>query len=131
MTAAPENSPTLRIFVVEDHSDSLELLRIYLEYCDYIVLSARSKTEALKEMPIADCDLLISNIGLPDGNGWDLIKEAGTLRPRYAIAMSGFGMEADCERSADAGFRHHLVKPVSVKKLTAILDQAVIELREK
>jgi two-component system CheB/CheR fusion protein len=101
MTAAPQNPPTLRILVVEDHSDSLELLRIYLEYCGYVVLSARSKTEALKEMPTADCDVLLSNIGLPDGNGWDLIKEAGKLRPRYAIAMSGFGMEADCEFSGN------------------------------
>ena len=131
MTAARPNSPALRIFVVEDHNDSLEVLRIYLESFGYVILSARSKAEALKEMPTAKCDVLLSNIGLPDGNGWDLIQEVGKSRPAYAIAMSGYGMKADCERSAEAGFRHHLIKPVSVKKLTAILEEAVAELRNQ
>ena len=117
--------------MVEDHGDSLDLLRIYLERCGYVVLSARTKAQALKEIPIADCDVLLSNIGLPDGNGWDLILEVGKLRPRYAIAMSGYGMETDCERSSAAGFRDHLGKPVSVKDLTTILGQAVSELRGK
>lgn len=74
-------------------------------------------------------DVLLSNIGLPDGNGWDLIREVGKSRPAYAIAMSGFGTKADCERSAEAGFGHHLVKPVSVAELAALLDQVVAELR--
>ena len=68
------HSPSLRIFVVDDHGDSLELVRIYLESLGHVILSARSKAEALKEIPAANCDVLLSNIGLPDGNGWELIK---------------------------------------------------------
>jgi CheY-like chemotaxis protein len=131
MTAARANSPALRIFLVEDHSDSLEVLRIYLESFGHVILSARNKAEALKDIPAANCDVLLSNIGLPDGNGWDLIQEVGKSRPAYAIALSGYGMKADRERSAEAGFRHHLIKPVSVKKLTAILEEAVAEFRER
>jgi CheY-like chemotaxis protein len=131
MTGVLPHSRALRIFLVEDHSDSLDLLRIYLEHSGHIVLFASSKAEALSGIPNANCDVLLSNIGLPDGSGWDLIREVGKSRPAYAIALSGFGMEADCERSAEAGFRHHLVKPVSVAKLTALLDQALAELLER
>jgi two-component system CheB/CheR fusion protein len=131
MADGPRHSPSLRIFVVEDHSDSLEALRIYLESFGYVILSARSKAEALKDIPAANCDVLLSNIGLPDGSGRDLIQEVGKSRPAYAIAMSGYGMKADRERSARTGFRHHLIKPVSVTKLTAILQEAVAELRNQ
>jgi CheY-like chemotaxis protein len=131
MADGPRHSPSLRIFVVEDHSDSLEALRIYLASFGYVILFARSKAEALKDIPAANCDVLLSNIGLPDGNGWDLIQEVGKSRPAYAIAMSGYGMKADLERSARAGFRHHLIKPISVRKLTAILQEAVAELRNQ
>ena len=131
MADGPRHSPSLRIFVVEDHSDSLEALRLYLESFGYVILSARSKVEALKDIPAANCDVLLSNIGLPDGSGRDLIQEVGKSRPAYAIAMSGYGMKADRERSARTGFRHHLIKPVSVTKLTGILQEAVAELRNQ
>jgi CheY-like chemotaxis protein len=58
MTAAHANSPALRIFVVEDHSDSLEVLRIYLESIGHVILSARNKAEALKDIPAANCSSL-------------------------------------------------------------------------
>jgi CheY-like chemotaxis protein len=80
MADGPQHSPSLRIFVVADHSDSLEALRIYLESFGYVILSARSKAEALKDIPAANCDVLLSNIGLPDGSGWDLIQEVGKSR---------------------------------------------------
>lgn len=131
MTAIRPDSPALRIFVIEDHSDSLQALQIYLEYSGYVVLCAGSKAEALKEIPAANCDILISNISLPDGTGWELIREIGKSRPAYAIAMSGHGTKADGKRSADAGFRHHLVKPVSPEKLNTILAEAFTELRAR
>ena len=101
---------SLRIFVVEDHTDTLE---------------------ALKEIPMADCHILISDINLPDGNGWELMQELENLSPHYAIAMSGYGMKADCERSAQSGFRYHLVKPVSPHRLDTLLEEATNELKEK
>ena len=84
-----------------------------LEQSGHIVFSASSKAEALKQIPMANCHVLISDISLPDGNGWELMQELENLSPHYAIAISGYGMKADRERSAEAGFRHHLVKPVS------------------
>ena len=131
MNEVRSDSPALRIFVIEDHDDSLQALRIYLEYLGYVVLSARTKAEALDEMPTANCDILISNISLPDGTGWDLIQEVGKSRPAYAIAMSGHGTTADRKRSAKAGFRHHLVKPVSPERLSILLEEAFVELRKR
>ena len=128
MTPTRPDSPALRIFVIEDHSDSLQALRIYLEYSGYVVLSAGSKAEALKEIPAANCDILLSNISLPDGTGWELIREIGKSLPAYAIAMSGHGTKADNKRSTDAGFRHHLVKPVSPERLNTISAEAFTEL---
>lgn len=128
MPAPQPDAPALRIFVIEDHSDSLHALQIYLEYAGYVVLCAGSKAEALREIPAANCDILLSNISLPDGTGWELIREIGKSRPAYAIAMSGHGTKADSKRSADAGFRHHLVKPVSPERLNTILGEAFTEL---
>jgi CheY-like chemotaxis protein len=113
----------LRIFIVEDHWDTLETLRLYLERLGHIVMSTRSKEEALKEIPGARCDVLLTDIGLPDGNGWELIEEVGESRPAYAIAMSGYGLPADLDRSAEAGFRHHLVKPISAKKVRLFIKR--------
>ena len=55
--------------------------------------------EALKKIAGGNYDVLISDIGLSDGNGWDLIREMGAWRPPFAIAMSGYGTAADRERS--------------------------------
>ena len=121
----------LRVFVVEDHKDTLDALQIYLEQLGHIVLSARSKAEAMKEIPTANCHVLISDINLPDGSGWELMQELESLRPYYAIAMGGYGMKADRERSAEVGFRHHLVKPVFPQRLACLLEDATTELKKR
>ena len=131
MTADRADFYPLRIFVIEDHRDTLEALQIYLEQLGHVVFSARSKAEALKEIPRAKCHVLISDINLPDGTGWDLMQEAGKSCPNYAIAISAYGMKADLERSAESGFRHHLVKPVSAPKLDSFLHEATNELKDK
>ena len=131
MTVALSHFYPLRIFVVEDHPDTLQSLKIYLEQIGHIVFSARSKAEALKEIPGAKCHVLISDINLPDGNGWELMEEIQNLRPNYAIALSGYGMKADRERSAESGFRHHLVKPVFPPKLESLLEEATSEIKAK
>ena len=118
----------LRIFVVENHPDTLEYMQMYLEVYGHTVLSADSMTKALATMPQADCDVLISDIGLPDGDGWMLLRRLQLPRPIYAIAMSGFGMGADQLRSQEAGFRHHLLKPINPEQLDAVLAEAAREL---
>lgn len=117
----------LRIFVVENHADTLKWLSRYLEAMGHKVLSAKTKTDALAALPAADCNVLISDIGLTDGNGWELLKSLQLPRPIYAIAMSGFGMSGDRSKSKAAGYRHHLKKPFMPDELDLVLEQAGLE----
>jgi len=119
----------LRIFVVENHEDTRVLLCILLEQMGYVVDSATTMREALSAIPDSGCDVLISDIGLPDGDGWELMRRLEHRRPRYAIAMSGLGMTGDRARSRDAGFSHHLVKPTGPEELSEILKRAALELK--
>ena len=120
----------LRIFIVENHEDTRFLLCLLLEQLGHTVFSAPTLAGALEAMPTAHCDVLISDIGLPDGNGWDLMTRLGADRPPYAIAMSGFGMSSDRQRSLNVGYRHHLLKPVEPNQLERLLDEAADEARE-
>ena len=120
-------SKPLRIFVVENHRDTREYLQLYLEALGHTVQTADSMTRALAALPTADCDVLISDIGLADGDGWLLLRHLQVPRPLYAIAMSGFGLGADEIRSQEAGYRHHLLKPIKPKELDAVLAEAARE----
>ncbi len=122
------NRKSLRIFLVENHRDTLEYMQLYLEMFGHTVLTADSMTKAVAALPQADCDVLISDIGLPDGNGWLLMQSVQLPRPIYAIAMSGFGIGVDQLKSQEAGFRHHLLKPIRPEELDAALAAAAQEL---
>lgn len=117
----------MRIFVVENHPDTLFWLTQYLEQLGHIVLAARTKAEAMEALPNAACEVLISDIGLPDGDGWELLQSVLLPRPIYAVAMSGFGMSADRAKSKAAGYRHHILKPFDPSALDAILAEAAAE----
>ena len=119
----------LRIFVVENHEDTRFLLVLLLEQLGHTVSAAATLGEALAAIPDAHCDVLISDIGLPDGDGWQLLARLGERRPPYAIAMSGFGMSSDRQRSLNVGYRHHLLKPVEPNQLERLLDEAGDETR--
>ena len=116
----------LRIFVVENHLDTLRSLSMYLEAMGHAVESARTMAEALTAIPLSACDVLISDIGLPDGDGWELMRTLTKQghAPTYSIAMSGFGMNADHLRSREAGYRKHLLKPFDPADLDAMLAEA-------
>ncbi len=119
----------LRLLVVEDHHDTLDTLQRLLSRRGYVVRTAASIAQALEVARNFDFDMLISDIGLPDGRGTDLlerVKEQRGERPP-AIAMSGFGMEDDLARSREAGFSDHLTKPVEF----AALQQAIARLATK
>ena len=127
---SPGAKRPMRIFVVENHEDTRFLLCLLLEQLGHSVFSSATLAAALEAIPAAHCDILISDIGLPDGNGWDLMTRLGTDRPPYAIAMSGFGMSSDRQRSLNVGYRHHLLKPVEPNQLERLLDEAADETRE-
>jgi len=117
----------LRIFIVENHDDTRELLRMLLETLGHTVDTATTMHEALQRLPASRSDVLISDIGLADGDGWELMRRLRLPEPIYAIAMSGFGMSADRAKSREAGYRHHLVKPYGIEQLPNVLREAAQE----
>lgn len=105
-----------RLLLVEDHADTAEILTMLLEEQGYVVVAADSVAGALN-VNLADIDLVISDIGLPDGTGTDLLRQLKSKRVIPAIALSGFGMDSDVEDSIQAGFDCHLTKPVDFDHL--------------
>ena len=129
-TNSQRAATSLRILIVENHADTREILISLLEGLGHTVVVAESVRSALGIAPLARCDVLISDIGLPDGDGWELLGQLNLPRPMYAIAMSGYGLKADRTRSEIAGFRHHLVKPMGIEQLEGILKKVAAELRK-
>ena len=126
----PRAATGLRVFVVENHADTREFLTFLLRDLGHTVMVADSMARALRDVPGSNCDVLISDIGLPDGDGWQLLARLDLPKPIYAIAMSGFGMTSDRLRSKAVGYRHHLVKPMGLEQLDAILKDAAAELEK-
>ena len=110
-----------RVLLVEDHEPTRNALANLLARRRYKVLSAGSVAAAREIAGKEKIDFVISDIGLPDGSGNDLMAE---LRERFGlkgIALTGYGMEADIQRSLAAGFVAHLTKPVHVQALEKVL----------
>jgi CheY-like chemotaxis protein len=111
---------------VEDHDDTARVMVRLLRINGHEVRRARSVAEAIEALRESDCDVLLSDIGLPDGTGIDLIThvraEYGSSIP--AVAMTGYGMEEDVARCIDAGFGHHLTKPVNFARLEETIQRA-------
>lgn len=114
----------MKILLVENHEDTLRWLTFYLEELGHTVVAARTLVEARAALASGQCDVLLCDIGLPDGTGWELLESAPRSRRLFAIAMSGFGMNADNGRSRAAGYRHHLVKPFKLAELDRLLHEA-------
>ncbi|HXC35086.1 MAG TPA: response regulator [Candidatus Acidoferrales bacterium] len=112
----------IRILLVEDHEPTRTTLASLLARRNYDVVAAGSVHEARKLAKERSFDLLITDIGLPDGNGYDLMNELGKEKPLRGIALTGYGMEHDVARSENAGFDAHLTKPVRIQSLEAALD---------
>jgi len=89
----------------------------------YQVDPAYDLRTALELAANREFDVLISDIGLPDGSGIDLMLSLHRRRPLFGIALTGFGMEEDIRRSYDVGFSHHLVKPIDLNKLDSLIQQ--------
>ncbi len=116
--AFPAARKSARILIVEDKGDTAEMTRMLLEQFGYEVEIAGDVAQALKTMESRAFDVLLSDLGLPDGSGIDLMR---SLRARgdttRGIAMSGYGQEEDVRRSREAGFAVHLTKPVDADML--------------
>ena len=110
-----------RILVVDDHQDTLRSMKLLLRRLGYEVLAADNMGDALRIAEEQPFDILLSDIGLPDGSGLELLRRIRLVRDVPALALSGFGMDEDIERSRDAGFSDHLTKPVSIDRLQAAI----------
>ena len=118
-------STPIRVLLVEDHEPTRVALAHLLQRRHYDVMPAASVAEARSLISQHTFDFLISDIGLPDGNGYELMTE---FRERFnfkGIALTGYGMEQDIARSEAAGFVAHLTKPVRVQSLEAALASAL------
>jgi signal transduction histidine kinase/CheY-like chemotaxis protein len=116
---------SLRILLVDDHPDTCAALERLLKLRGHSVAAAHSMRGALEIAAGDSFDLLISDVGLPDGNGMDLLRYLRTQKPIRGIAISGFGMDADISKSREAGFSEHLVKPVKLEKLEAAIARVM------
>jgi signal transduction histidine kinase/DNA-binding response OmpR family regulator len=116
----PRPSPAarpLKILLVEDHIDTGRVMTKLLATERHQVTLAKNTADALHLFKSHDFDVVISDIGLPDGSGLDLMRAIQAIRPIPAIALSGFGMDEDIRRSRDAGFHEHITKPINFTKL--------------
>jgi CheY-like chemotaxis protein len=110
-----------RVLVVDDHVDTCTGMKMMLERRGYRVTVAHTADQAVEKAGQAEFDLVISDIGLPDRSGYELMQELSTTRSLRGIALSGFGMENDVSRARAAGFSEHLTKPINFDRL----DEAI------
>jgi two-component system CheB/CheR fusion protein len=119
-------SSARRILLVEDHVDTLRVLSKLLQSMGYKVRAVSSVKDALQAAEAETFELLISDIGLPDGSGNDIARQLLARKQQmHAIALSGFGLAEDLRRSHDAGFERHLIKPVNFKLLQDTIQQVL------
>ena len=106
-----------RVLLVDDHYDTCIAMKRMLERHGYEITVAHSAEQAAEKVRTEEFDLLISDIGLPDRSGYDLMREVRLNNDLPGIALSGFGSEQDVNQAREAGFAEHLTKPVSFERL--------------
>jgi len=120
-----DNGHGLRVLVVEDHPDTADVLCMLLTMSGHHVQLAHSAAAALELAGKEPFDVMVSDVGLPDATGYDLMRD---MQARYAmkgIAMSGYGMDEDLRKSREAGFSDHVVKPATVEQLDRSIRRIV------
>lgn len=112
--------------VVDDVADVTEMLAVWLTHAGYSVVTAASAPAALEAARKRQFDVVISDIGMPEMNGYQLAREMRTM-PGYEtvpmVAVTGYSMFDDKERSTNAGFNAHMTKPIDPRALLELIDQ--------
>ncbi len=125
LTAPAAESRPLRILLVDDHQDTCVALERLLVRRGHLVAAAHNVRSAMEAAARNSFDLLISDVALPDGTGTELMTYLRAISGIPGIAISGFGMNGDIEKSIGAGFAEHLVKPVKMENLEAAIDRVI------
>ncbi len=120
---APNGSRGLRILLVDDHQDTCVALERVLIRRGHLVAATHDMRSAMEAAGRKQFDLLISDIALPDGTGTELMRNLRAMSNIRGIAISGFGMNGDIEKSLQAGFAEHLVKPLKIENLEAAIHR--------
>jgi CheY-like chemotaxis protein len=125
-TAAIEPRTGRTALVVDDVADVTEMLAVLLTHAGYNVVTAASARAALEAARARQFDVIISDIGMPEMNGYQLAREMRTL-PGYEtipmVAVTGYSMFDDKERSTNAGFNAHMTKPIDPHALIDLIEQ--------
>jgi len=124
-------SNSLKVVLVEDNEDSADMMSTWLEQLGHEVRIARTGPDGVALVIGSRPDVVLCDLGLPGLDGEDVCRQIvhGMQVPPKMVALTGWGMDGDRQRTADAGFDHHLVKPVELDQLRGLL-QAVGELRD-
>jgi signal transduction histidine kinase/ActR/RegA family two-component response regulator len=116
-----ERISPLRLLVVEDHENTRQTLRWLLEHDGHHVRVAGTIAEAQAAAEAEKFDLVISDLGLPDGTGYELMRSLRAEFGLRGIALSGYGMDEDVTRSYESGFIAHLTKPMVIAELRRVI----------
>jgi CheY-like chemotaxis protein len=115
----------VHILLVEDHPDTRSVLSRLLIHCGYEVAAAENVHDALQLLDHLRFDVLLSDIGLPDGDGLQLVREARKRQPlKQTVALTALATADDRARGYRAGFDHYLTKPVDFYRLRSVLEEA-------
>lgn len=125
-TLSPQSIPKgTRVLVVDDHDDTVHFLSKLLQKAGCHVTTATGVRDAQAHLKAHTFDLIISDLGLADGSGTDVMRQARTLQATKGIALSGFDSADQRKQSEEAGFCEHLAKPVDVNKLLQAMQRAL------
>jgi CheY-like chemotaxis protein len=116
----------LRILVVEDHADTLRVLARLLDHFGHKISVADSTQSALQFLQSNVFDVILADINLPDGSGYEVVSQAKQKQAVKAVALTGFDREEDIRRGKEAGFDFHLSKPVDFHELRTVLNQVSV-----
>jgi CheY-like chemotaxis protein len=125
---------SVKILAVEDHADTREVLKIFLEWSGAEVVAVESGSAALEALQNQKPDVLICDLSMPQMDGFELLQKIRDLGPQSgsvpAIACTAFGGKEDVARTQRAGFQAHITKPVDPKILVATIADIVHSMPE-
>ncbi len=135
--AAPPRLERVRVLVVDDHDDARHTIGMVLQQYGAEVVLAASVPEALEAFSRSKVDVLVSDIGMPQADGYDLIHSVRAMERRLgqapipAVALTAYGSKEDRERALAAGFQTHVLKPIDPIELGAVIAELRAPVRDR